>query len=157
MYNINMSEITCNQCGECCKRILVDFDQKILFRDGIEPLDENFSKMLIPIEKKENITFCYCKFLQENLCTNTCKPDICQKFPSSPFAFLPENCAYYGEIFLKNESIKQKIRKMKEEILHYEALISKTTSKSETKQYQKIINSHKIFISRFKPYGSDNW
>ena len=151
MYNISMNKDFCVQCGECCKNIPVDFDTGQMYFDGIQPLTAEFKKMLVPVNKTKNITFCSCKYLVENLCTNPNKPEECVEYPSSPFAFLPLGCGYYGEIFIKSEKIKQKIRKLKEEIIHYELMSSKD------KNIQKIINHHQTMIEKYKTYGSDNW
>lgn len=151
MYNIISMNNYCNKCGECCKKIPVDFSKKIIYRDGIQTLTEEFESMLQPVETKENITFCSCKYLKDNLCTNPNKPSECIEYPSSPFAFLPENCGYYGVIFSKHENFMQKIRKMEEEIIHYEALMIKC-SKEEAKQYSKIIEKHKSFINKYSHY-----
>ena len=146
----------CNHCGKCCSSIAVDFTQGIMFRDGIQKIDTDFFSLLEPFSKKDNIMFCKCKFLKNNLCTNDKKPEICINYPSSPFAFLPDNCGFYGEIFQKKEEIMQKIRKLKEEILHYETLLP-LASKEEKREYTVIIEKHKKFISKYKPYGSENW
>lgn len=141
----------CNKCGECCKKIAVDFTQNIIYRDGVQNLTPEFSSMLIPVDKRENVTFCKCKFLKDNLCTNSQKPEECKNYPSFPFAFIPDNCGYYGEIFLKRENFMHKIRKFEEEIIHYETLI-KVSPKNEAKQYEKIIEKHKEFINRYRIY-----
>lgn len=150
-----MEKNFCNICGKCCQKIIVDFEQKLLFRNGIEILTDEFAKFLIPTEQRENITYCRCKFLKNNLCVNTKKPESCIQYPSSPFAYIPEECGYSGDIFLKNEQIKQKIRRLKEEILSYKAQI--LIDKSEEKQLQKIIARHQAFIDKYKIYGSYNW
>lgn len=141
----------CNKCGECCKHIPVDFEKRLLFFDGIQNLTSEFEQMLIPISKTNNITFCSCKYLKENLCTNLNKPIECINYPSSPFAYIPDNCGFYGDIFFKLEKTKQHIRRLKEEIIHYQNILS--TDKS----LQKIINHHQAIIDKYKPYGSENW
>ena len=108
----------CNKCGACCNNIKADFNSKTLYWDGIMPLSEEFASMLIP---KQDGLYC-CKYLKNNTCTNENKPEICSKYPSSPFAELPEDCGYQGLVFMWNEKIKQKIRKLKEEIIHYNAI-----------------------------------
>ena len=152
-----MAEDFCKKCGSCCKNIVVDFEQKILYRDGKEVLKDTFAQMLLPKEKVGNKTVCICKFLKENLCTNSNKPDECLNFPSSPFAYLPEECGFAGYVFMKNENLRQKIRKYKEEIIHYDALISFSKNNDDKKQYQKIIDSHKKYIDKYKDYGSCDW
>ncbi len=146
-----MDKNYCTKCGKCCKEIAVDFSKNIIYRDGVEPLTEDFAGMLIKGEVKDNITFCSCKYLENNLCINPNKPEICEKYPSSPFAFLPENCGYYGVNFLEREKFMQKLRKLEEEIIHYEALIS-ISSKDDAKQYAKIIEKHRSFINKYKMY-----
>lgn len=147
----------CKKCGNCCRLIPVDFSNRIMFRDGIQSLTPEFESMLEVVETQNNTTICKCKFLDANLCTNTNKPEECKNFPSSPFAFLPRNCGFEGEVFVAYERKKQKVRKLKEEIIHYEALIKTTSSKSEREQYTKIINSHNSFIQRYSRYGSIDW
>lgn len=151
MYNSNMEKDFCNKCGGCCKNIAVDFEKRIVYRDGIQALTKEFEDNLIKVSQRENITFCSCKYLINNLCTNSQKPNECIIYPSSPFAFLPEECGYSGKIFLEQEKIKQKIRKLKEEIIDYETQL--TTDKS----LQRIIDRHKSFIQKYKMYGSENW
>lgn len=154
MYNCVMENDFCNKCGECCKKIKADFDLKILYWDKKQPLTDEFAEMLIPSDE-ENTYFC--KYLKDNLCTNPNKPDICHNYPSSAFVKLPEDCGYNGFIFIQTEKIKQKIRKLKEEILHYEMLIKVTKEKREQNQLQKIINSHQKYIDKYKEFGSENW
>ena len=153
MYNsIIMNNNYCNKCGKCCKEILVDFSQRIIYRDGVQHLSKEFEEIIIPYDKKENVSICYCKFLDKNNnCTHPKKPEECSKYPSSAFAFIPEECGYYGEIFSKLEHEKQKIRKLKEEIIEYESKLQ------EDKSLIKIINRHKAYIEKYKIYGSYNW
>ncbi len=146
-----MEKNYCTKCGECCKKIAVDFSKNIVYRDGIQTLSDNFKKILIKGEQKDNITFCSCKYLENNLCINPDKPEECNNYPSSPFAFLPENCGYYGVNFLEREKFMQKLRKLEEEIIHYEALIN-CSSKDDAKQYTKIIEKHKNYINKYKMY-----
>lgn len=158
----------CKKCGICCKFIPVDIQTKTVYRDGIQVVDEKFLQNLKPSTCKDleytenirkmfpNIKFYSCKHLSdENLCTIEEKPDICKNFPASAFASIPETCGYIGEIFSKQEEIKQKIRRLKEEIIHYEALM--TTNDKDKSAYQKIITSHQKFIDRYKNYGSFDW
>ena len=152
MYKIkNMEKNFCNKCGKCCEKIAVDFNTNVMYRDGIQVLSPTFSSMLIPVSRTKNITFCSCKFLINNLCTNPEKPKECSDYPNSPFAFLPEGCGYEGYIFMQNERVKQKVRKLKEEILDY------STKLSTEKELKKIIDHHQAFIDKYKQYGSYDW
>lgn len=146
-----MKKDYCNKCGKCCQQIAVDFNNKVMFRDGIQKLSPDFEKMLIATRKKDNITICSCKYLENNLCINPQKPEECTNFPSSPFAFLPEDCGFEGDIFIKLEHAKQKIRKLKEEILDYSIRVK------DEPELQRIIERHQAFINKYKPYGSENW
>ena len=148
-----MTKDFCNKCGACCKNIKADFEAEILYWDDIQPLTDEFRSMLIPNDNG----FYVCRFLKENICTNQAKPEICINYPSSPFVNLPEGCGYYGDIFMKREKVQQKIRKLKEEIMHYEALIASISDKQEQKQYQKIIYLHQKYIDKYKEYGSQDW
>ena len=164
----------CVNCGCCCRLIPVDWESKILLRDGIELLDSDFEDYLIPISRTEacginedfvknvqnmypNVQFFSCKYISRfNRCTNINPHKFCN-FPSTAFATIPENCNYAGEIFLKNEAIKQKIRKLKEEIIDYEAQIATSRDKKEIDHLKKIIIYHQKFIGKFKIYGAKNW
>ena len=103
-------------------------------------------------------TFCKhcdvdCKYLTE---TGFCsKTENAQNISGEEHIFIPDNCEYYGILFLKLEEIKQKVRKYKEEIIYYEALIASGTK--EEKIYLKIIDSLNKFIEKYIPYGANNW
>ena len=152
-----MEKDFCKKCGECCKQIFVDFENKLLYFDGIQPLENDFADMLVPIGKKGNLAICYCKYLKNNSCTNHNRPNICSIYPSSPFAFIPACCGFYGETFMKNEAEKQKIRKIKEEIINYESLVNTATNKKEKQQYEKVIKALAIRVQKYSAYGSEDW
>lgn len=163
----------CNKCGMCCKLIPVNLQEKLILRDGIQTIDEDFYTSLVKISIEEaysineafvknvqkifpDAAFCYCEYLSEdNLCTNSQKPNICQNFPSYPLAFIDEDCGYCGEIFIKSEEVKQKVRKYKEEILYYESVIK--SGCKEEKVYKKIIDSLERFIVKYNKYGAQDW
>lgn len=157
----------CQTCGLCCK--LIPVVEGKMARDGLQhPLDSLIPLSLDEAEKIncdyvekicslfDNVTFYSCKYLDNNLCTcYTNRPECCREFPSTPLALIPEECGYSGEIFIKNENLKQKIRRLKEEIIHYEALIS--SNPNEAKNYLRIIDAHKRFINRYAEFGSADW
>ena len=163
----------CNRCGICCRLIPIDIEGYAILRNGVSFLDEEFFESLIAMDLEEarNIneiyvekvlnsfpqaTFYRCKFISPaNLCTKLEIPPACQDYPSHPFACIPDECGYYGEIFIKAEEIKQKIRKYKEEIVYYEAMIA--SGCKEEKVYLKIITSLNRFIEKYAPYGSEDW
>lgn len=163
----------CNHCGICCKLIPIDLEQKILIRDNIQNLDEKFLELLSPLQLDDaklidknyvnnilsifpNVKFFYCKLLsKDNLCTSIDKHEFCKTFPSDAMAIIPDECGYYGEIFIKNEEVKQKIRKYKEEIIYYKSMIN--SGCKEEKVYTKIIESLERFIIKYQQFGSNNW
>ena len=152
-----MTKDYCIKCGLCCRNIRIEKDSQKLYWDGIQELPKDFFSMLILNKSDEKFDYYTCKYLMDNMCTNPQKHEICLKYPSNPFAFLTENCGYYGIIFQKQESVKQKVRKLKEEIIHYNALIETISDKSQKKQYMRIIESHKRFISAYSRFNSDDW
>lgn len=157
----------CNKCGLCCK--IIPACQENSLRDGIKPLEDFFQPLNTDAALSINesfvrkiqeifpqVEFYTCKYLStKNQCINPNPPENCKTFPNSPLAIVSDDCTYYGEIFIKNEELKQKIRKIKEEIVHYEALIS-SNHKDKT-SYQKIIKNQQSYIKRFEKYGSTNW
>lgn len=163
----------CNHCGLCCKLIPINIEKKLIYRDGLQNLDENFVNMLEPLTLEDAINindsyvekvhsifpeaqFYKCKNLsQDNLCTSLDKHKYCKSFPSDPLSLIPDECGYYGELFIKSEDIKQKVRKYKEEIVYYESLIN--SGCKEEKIYKKIIESLNRFIEKYQPFGANNW
>lgn len=165
----------CKKCGLCCRLIPIDLENRKLLRDGIKPLDDDFFAQLEPadldsllnnnedyIQNVQNIypqaEFFKCKYLiDNNICSKLEKPQDCLDFPLKPFAFIPEDCGYIGEQFLKIETHKQKIRKIKEEIVHYEALIATSNNKKDIDSYKKIIHVHERYIEKYAQFGSLDW
>lgn len=157
----------CNKCGLCCK-LIPAVNGKII-RDDFQDIEDFFFP--IDISAAQNINenyvknvqsnfpetiFYKCSFLSEtNICTNPNPPENCKKFPNSPLALIHEECGYSGEIFVKFEALKQRIRKLKEEIIYYEAQIA--TNPKEKNNYQKIIKSHNNYIKKYEQFGSLNW
>lgn len=166
MYNKYMGNF-CNHCKLCCK--LIPVVNGSMIRDGIQPLETCFKSIDINtaqsinedyVKKVQNIfpnvEFYSCEYISsDNHCSNPDMPESCKTFPNTALAIIPDGCGYCGEIFIKNEALKQKIRKLKEEIIHYEAQI--ITNPKEKNNYQKIINSHNNFIKRYENFGSLNW
>lgn len=152
-----MDKNYCIKCGKCCERIRVNFSEKKLYFDGIQYLDEKFANMLTEIERDGSISYCKCIYLKNNLCTNNNKPEICKHYPSSPFAYITEDCGYSGIVFINSEKVKQKIRKLKEEIIRYETLIQTNNNKREQQQFYKVIHRYKKYIEQYSEYGADNW
>ncbi len=166
MYNIFMSNF-CNQCGLCCK--LIPAYNGNIIRDGIQPVEDFYLPLDIYkalsinevyVKKVQNlipdVEFYTCKYLNtDNQCLHPNMPESCRNFPNSAISLINDDCGYFGKIFLKHEALKQKIRKLKEEVIYYEAQIA--SSPKEKNNYQKIISSHQNYIKKYKDFGSLDW
>ena len=102
----------------------------------------------------------FCKNCDIN-CNYLTEDNICLKnngqnnISGETHIFIPEDCEHYGTVFLKLEEIKQKVRKYKEEIIYYEAMIA--SGCKEEKVYHKIISSLNKFIEKYSPFGANDW
>lgn len=168
-----MMNVFCNGCGMCCKIIPIKIGDNILVRDGFQIADEDFISGLQELSEIEaqninedyvknvqsifpDIKFYTCKYLSdENKCLLKQKPSVCENFPSTALAIVPDECACYGDVFIKNEALKRKIRMIKEEILDYEIRIE--NGDSDSASYKKIIENLNRFIIKYKDFGSENW
>lgn len=163
----------CNGCGMCCKVIPVKSEDNVLVRDGFQIIDEKFFNSLIRLDFAEalSINESYVKKVQElfpdvefykcghlsgdNKCSLDKKPIVCQNYPSTSLAIVPDECCYLGEIFIKNEQLKRKIRMIKEEILDYETLIE--LGDKDSASYKKIVENLTRFVKKYKDFGSEMW
>ena len=163
----------CNSCGMCCKIIPIKSGDNVMVRDGFQLIDEDFFSGLYELSDSDalkldeeyvlqvkelfpDIKFYACKhFSEENKCTLKDKPSVCKNFPYSPLALVPYDCECAGEVFMKNEELKRKIRMIKEEMLDYETLIA--SGDKDSSSYKKIIENLARFITKYKDYGSENW
>ena len=157
----------CKNCRLCCK--IIPAKNGIIIKDGfvkscadfIEISAEDASKINEEYVKKirDNLGktgFFKCRFISDdNICTNPSLPDYCENFPSCGISVVPDECIFSGKVFLMFEEIKQKVRKTKEEILHYETLIN--SDKKNRRTYEKIIRTLEKFNDKYKPLGSDMW
>ena len=165
--------VYCNGCGMCCKLIPVKDGDCVLVRDGFQIIDEDFFSGLYELSEDDaksinknyvesilkvfsDIKFYGCKNLSsDNKCLLEERPIFCANFPSTALAMIPEECACLGDIFIKNEQLKCKIRKIKEEILDYEMLIENGDKNSAS--YKKIIDNLTRFVTKYKDFGSEDW
>lgn len=166
-------DVFCNECGMCCKIIPVKRGDNVLVRDGFQIPDLSFFENLIPLTKASarkinsdyvnkvqsifpHVKFYSCKHLSEDYkCSLDKKPSVCEKFPSTALALVPDECFYMGEVFMDNEELKRKIRMIKEEILDYETLIE--LGDKDSASYKKIIENLNRFILKYKDFGAENW
>lgn len=124
------------------------------------PIVENLLKRLETcIEKPENVTFYKCKYIQDN---NLCgiyekRPELCDRFPTSPWAIVPPGCGYEGYMFQCREEIKQKIRKHKEDILDWQAALKTEQDPQRKSMLESAIEKATNIIEHYAKYGSKNW
>ncbi len=108
---------------------------------------------------ERNTTFYKCKYLDDdNMCTRyETRLTLCRHFPSSPWAIVPPGCGYEGWLFMKREEAKQKIRKIKEELLELQLLKKKTKAPDILLKIQAVESKMLANIEIYKKYGSENW
>lgn len=110
-------------------------------------------------EDPNKVTFYTCRHIQDN---NLCgiykeRPELCDRFPSSPWAVVPPGCGYEGWLFKKREEIKQKIRKQKELMLEFETELKTNQNPEIRKKLEEGIEKIKSMIEMFAQYGSKDW
>lgn len=177
----------CKMCGLCCrvatttipyselKKMCENGDKGAVdFLSIFEPYPSIEDAKKVSAETVENVinslkldgnynekdmTFYKCKYLDDNnLCTRyEDRLLLCKHFPASPWAIVPPGCGFEGWLFMKREEAKQKIRKVKEELLELQLLKKKTVSPEIllkiTAVEKKMLNS----VELYKKYGSENW
>lgn len=157
----------CKHCGLCCK--IIPVKEGIILKQFCRDSFENLIKLTLEEAKSINSAyvdeiynsvgecdFYKCKYISEdNNCLIELKDDCISLFTASATSIAPQECACIGEIFLNKEKLKQKVRRYKEEIIHYEALIA--TDEKASDAYKRIIINLQKFINRYSVFGSDNW
>lgn len=94
------------------------------------------------------------KTLPLRLCTHCNKCN--EKLPASPWDEMPDGCGFNGWLFQKREEIKQKIRKLKEELILIEIALKTLSGEPLTKAKARI-EEIKDIIQTFAQYDSQNW
>lgn len=105
------------------------------------------------------LKFYRCRHILDN---NLCgiyqnRKELCDRFPSSPWAVIPPGCGFEGWIFQKREELKQKIRKQKENILFAQTLLAEATTPEQKERINTTIENIKNTISLYAKYGSEDW
>lgn len=108
---------------------------------------------------EKDMTFYKCKYLDDNnLCTRyEDRLLLCKHFPASPWAIVPPGCGFEGWLFMKREEAKQKIRKVKEELLELQLLKKKTVSPEILLKISAVEKKMLNSVELYKKYGSENW
>ena len=173
-------------CGKCCRAATCDVPyekMKEMAKDGDKGA-QDFLDTFEPFENLEearrvapdvvdnvishykddnrptnNLTFYTCKYLREdNLCGRyEERKTLCKHFPASPWAIVPPGCGFEGWLFLKREEIKQKIRKVKEELIELELLKKKIKDEATLEKIRTVEEKMHKSIDMYKKYGSEDW
>lgn len=109
--------------------------------------------------QEEDITFYKCKYILDN---NLCgiykeRKELCNRFPSSPWAVVPPGCGYEGWLFQEREKIKQAIRKQKEGLIFLQEEIKNTTNVELQEKTKQMIKNIEKTIQLYEKYGSKDW
>ena len=174
----------CRMCGKCCRVVTTTTPYKELkaskeqgaidFLSIFEPypsieaareVDAGIVDNIIEGLKEDgnydekNMTFYHCKYLQDdNLCGRyEDRLTLCKHFPSTPWAIVPPGCGYEGWLFLKREEIKQKIRKVKEELIELQLLKTKVKDEATLEKIKAVEEKMHNSINIYKKYGSEDW
>lgn len=186
-YLAKRPQSLCKMCGKCCRVVTTStpYDElKRKAKNGDEGAID-FLSLFVPyksideaksvdaeiveniIEKlsldnnfdEKNTTFYYCKYLQDdNLCSNyENRPKLCRHCPSTPWAIVPPGCGFEGWLFWKREEDKQKVRRLKEELLELQLLRNRTNDEETLNKISAVEQKIHRNIDLYKKYGSENW
>lgn len=177
----------CLMCGKCCrvattpipyqelKQLAKDGDEGAIdFLDIFEPYPsveearkadaKTVDNIILAIETddihtKNNITFYKCKHILEN---NLCgiyknRKELCDRFPSSPWAIVPPDCGFKEWLGEKREQIKVLVRKQKENLKIAESLLPEAVNPQQEERIQSTIEKIKRTIEFYSKYGSKDW
>lgn len=176
----------CLMCGKCCRlattyltynellklaeendegakeflRVFEPYPSIAAAKDAHPDIAEN---ILVNLERTDNdsneITFYKCKYIKDdNLCgIYENRPELCERFPSSPWAVVPPGCGYEGYLFQAKEKIKQNIRKLKENLLEYEAELKTEQNPERKLKLESAIEKTKNIVAHYAKYGSEDW
>lgn len=108
---------------------------------------------------KNNIKFYKCRYIQDN---NLCgiyqyRKELCDRFPSSPWAVAPPGCGFEGWLAEKREEMVQKVRKQKENLKIAERLLEEAETDEQKERIKITINNIKETINVFAKYGANDW
>lgn len=177
----------CHMCGKCCRVVTTakSYEELCACRDRGDEGAIDFLEIFEPyisldaarevsketvdnvvealkengIYDEKSLTFYKCRYLQEdNLCSRyKDRPDLCEVFPSSPWAVVPPGCGFEGWLFQQREEKKQKIRRMKEDILSLEVMLKETNNLDQMKKILDTIDKIKETINMYAKYGANDW
>lgn len=177
----------CHMCGRCCKMSTTPNTYEELkaqmaqghpgasdFLELFEPypsieaarkvdaeIVDNIINSLKADEKydEKNLTFYRCRHIMDN---NLCgiyqnRKKLCDNFPVSPWAVAPPGCGFEGWLFLKREERKQRIRKLKENLLDFDLMLKDPINEKDRGKILEAIEKTKDIIDYYSRYGSEDW
>lgn len=108
---------------------------------------------------ENNLTFYRCRYITDN---NLCsiyenRPELCDRFPSSPWAVVPPGCGFEGWLFQQREFKKQQVRKLKEYLLDVETMLLDLKDLEQIEKTKEAIEKVKKTIEFYGKYGSADW
>lgn len=109
--------------------------------------------------EEDKLTFYRCRYIQDN---NLCgiyqdRPELCDRFPSTPWAVEPPGCGFEGWLFQKREETKQKIRRQKENLLFLENALLELKNPEQIAKTVELIEKIKNTIDSYSKYGAYDW
>ena len=177
----------CKMCGRCCRLSTTPYPYEELkakvaegtqgamdFLELFEPypsidaareadaaIVDNIIKGLKEDDNfvEEKLTFYRCRHIKDdNLCgIYLNRKELCDRFPSSPWAVAPPGCGFDGWLFQKREERKQKVRHLKENILDFEIMLEKEQVPEQIAKINEAIEKTKEIIGYYSKYGSQDW
>lgn len=177
----------CNMCGICCRLATTEVPYKKLlelqaqgdegamdFLELFEPYAsiEEARKVSASVVdnvinglkadnnyNEDELTFYHCRFIgDDNLCGRyETRKILCDHFPSTPWAIVPPGCGFEGWLFMKREETKQKIRKVKEELIELQLLKRKKLSDEMLAKIEAVEKKMYNSIELHKKHGSEFW
>ncbi len=177
----------CNMCGRCCRLATtpVPYDELLKLVEEGEQGAIDFLSIFEPypsIEaareqdptavdniihelkefgkyEEDKTTFYRCKYISDdNLCGNyENRPELCHRFPSSPYAVVPPGCGFEGWLFWMQEEDKQKVRRSKEQLIELQLLRKKTSDEELINKISAVEEKVQRTIDNYKKYGADFW
>lgn len=176
----------CHMCGRCCRVVTtsVPYNELVKLAESGDEGAKDFLSIFVPYESvsaarcvdsevvdniinlqkqdgnyREDITFYYCKYLQDNnLCSRyETRLTLCKHCPSSPWVIVPPGCGFEGWLFWQREEIKQKIRRSKEELLELKLLKKRMSNPETLEKIAKVEQKINRNINMYSKYGSLDW
>lgn len=177
----------CHMCGKCCRVVTtsIPYPRLVEMAKKFDRGARDFLSLFVPYEseeaarkvdaeivdniinrlkddgnyEKDKITFYGCKYLLDNnLCSRyETRLELCRHCPSSPWVIVPPGCGFEGWLFWEREKIKQKVRRLKEELIELKLLRAKTPNPDIVKKIEIVEQKIQKNIDAYKKYGSQNW